>query len=286
MVLWRRFLIAACVLAGGLMASGWVRGLALAERGNRARMGFEMGGIEVGVLALALALAIALPGSVPRRLGLQPSRLSHWAFAAVVLGTLGLSLAMNALVDAMAVAEGSNMTGISRGLAAPPDARSIWIAVFGTALLPGIAEELLCRGVVQRSLVAWIHPLVAIAVSTLLFGALHMELVHGGVAFLIGLYLAVTAFWADSTRPAIAAHVANNGLALAGSVGFLQLRATHGTMLVLGLGLAAAGAYAAYRHRLPRGPRGPRGEARKDPGNAPEDLPEPGLQQRGKSAEV
>ena len=217
MVLWRRLLIAACVFAGGLAASSWVRSLALAERGNRARMGFEMGGIEVGVLAIAIALAIALPGSVPRRLGLQPSRLSLWAFAAVVLGTLGLSLAMNALVDATAVAEGSNMTGISRGLAAPPDARSIWIAVFGTALLPGIAEELLCRGVVQRSLVAWIHPVVAIAVSTLLFGALHMELVHGGVAFLIGSVPgSATAYWSDSTRPAIAAHIANNGLALAG----------------------------------------------------------------------
>jgi len=261
-----RYAAAVVLVAGGYLLSGPVRHLAFYAHTSRGRLGFEMMGIEVGVLSVAIALAWALPGRSRDRLGLRPSRIPIHAVVALVIGTLGLSHALEALLTLSQQAEHSVMTGISRAMTGngSPYAE-LWIALLGSVIAPSVCEELLCRGVVQRSLARWTGPAVAILAGSLVFGAIHGELIHGTFAFLIGLYLGVGAYWADSSRPAIASHAANNLGALLASSGLLVVRMSLPAALFGGAAVAALGLAWAWRAR-------PRGTASEDPPAEPEAL--------------
>jgi membrane protease YdiL (CAAX protease family) len=134
----------------------------------------------------------------------------------------------------------------------------------------------LCRGLLQRGLVRWIGPFAAIAITALFFGGLHRELVHGTIAACIGAYLGITAYWSDSTRPAIAGHAFNNLVALLGSAG-LAPAVPIVPAFFAGLAVAALGIFWAYRAR----PRGDDGRGRRDPPSAP-----PALQNEPRPADA
>jgi membrane protease YdiL (CAAX protease family) len=260
-----RIALSAGILLLAWWASAQVRHLAAFVHSNPARLGFEMMGIGVGLAIVALGVAVALPGPITRRLGLGPSRLPIGALIALVLGTLGLSLAVDTALSFTRAMEYSVAVGISRGVHA---ARG-WdfaIALLGTAIAPAVGEELLCRGLLQRAFVRALGPPAAIASAALFFGWLHGELAHGTIAACLGAYLGVAAYWTDSTRPAIAAHAANNIVALLGSAGVLSLSLPAIPGICAGLGLAALGLIWALRAR-------PRGETEGplQPGRSPAD---------------
>jgi len=272
-----RIATAAIMMAIGLWLSRSVRGLVALVDVNAARLGFEMMGIEIGLMAIAISAAWALPGSVTDRLGLRASRLPTGAVIALVIGTLGLSHAIEAALSLTRVAEHSVMTGISRGLEGA-HGRGFAIALLGTVLAPAIGEELLCRGVLQRSLARWLGPAAAVLIASLAFGWLHGELVHGFVAASIGCYLGLAAYWSDSTRPAIAAHAANNLAALLGSAGLLSTQLPILPGFLAGVSLAATGLVWAFRAR-------PHGE-HPNPRTAPQTLEPDALQPQRDSADV
>src|SRR5262249_8832796 len=113
------------------------------------------------------------------------------------------------------------------------------------------------RGLLQRGLALWIHPIAAIALSSLAFGWLHGELVHGALAAFIGVYLGFAAWWSDSTRPAIAGHFLNNFVALLGSSGIAAVMTAPGPGLIGGIAVAVFGiAWAVWvaRARPPQPP--------------------------------
>jgi membrane protease YdiL (CAAX protease family) len=258
------------VVSAGILCLAWwlsreVRHLAAFVHTNPGRLGFEMMGIGIGLAILAIGVAFALPGPMTRRLGLGKSRLPVGAMIALAIGTLGLSFAVD---SAMALTlpraiEHSVATGISRGLGAARG-NDFAIALLGTAVAPAIGEELLCRGLLQRALVLVLGPAAAIAGASLFFGWLHGELVHGAIAALLGAYLGVAAYWSDSTRPSIAAHMTNNFVALLGSSGLVSISLPAVPGLCAGLGLAAIGLGWAWRTR----PRGEEQPALQPEGNA------------------
>jgi membrane protease YdiL (CAAX protease family) len=250
--------IGVAIAAVGSKLSYFVRGLDAIAHTNPGRLGYEMMGIEIGLVGAAIALAYALPGRAVDRLGLGASRLRIGPVIALVLGTLGLSSAIDAALSLTAprAIEHSVVTGISRGFTPAPalvvPLSDLAIAFVGSVLGPALGEELLCRGVLQRSFARWVSAPIAIALAALVFGWLHQEWVHGLIAATMGCYLGLAAYWADSTRPAIAAHAANNFAALLGSVGLatFSLPGTHG--IAIGLALAGFGAAWAWLAR-PRG---------------------------------
>ncbi len=256
-------------MALGWWLSGRVRGLAAFVDANPARLGFEMMGIEVGLAAVAIAIAFALPGPITRRLGLGPSRLPAGAVIALAIGTLGLSHAIDAALSFTRALEGSVAVGIARGLDAARGS-DFAIAFFGTVIAPAVGEELLCRGLLQRGLVRWLGPVAAVAITSLAFGWLHMELMHGAIAACLGTYLGLAAYWSDSTRPAIAGHAVNNFAALLGSSGLAAVTLPVVPGLVAGLGLAALGIVWAWRAR-PRGDPAGSGERALQPEDGPAD---------------
>jgi membrane protease YdiL (CAAX protease family) len=81
-------------------------------------------------------------------------------------------------------------------------------------LAPGIAEELLCRGLVQRWLEPRLGGALAVLAGGLFFGALHVDPVHAGLAAVLGVYLGAIALRTGSVRAPIACHVLNNTVAV------------------------------------------------------------------------
>jgi membrane protease YdiL (CAAX protease family) len=79
------------------------------------------------------------------------------------------------------------------------------------ALLPGLAEELLFRGVLQRAIV---RPGLAVLVSGLGFALFHVDPVHVVGVLPLGLFLAWVA-QRSGTSVTIFAHVLNNSVAIA-----------------------------------------------------------------------
>lgn len=218
-----RSLAAAAALCGALALSTLLRAAARTAEvaaTNAERLGYEMGGVAVALAGFALAGALLLPGSARERLGWRPGRLSAGHVALLVLGTFALSHALNGLLVQLDLVQHSALSGIAgrlsgtRGLA-------LAVALVGMAAGPGLGEELLCRGLLQRSLVPTMGAPLGIGVASLVFGALHMEPIHASTAAVLGLYLGILAHRADSTRPAILAHVLNNTLAVLGNTGVL-----------------------------------------------------------------
>jgi membrane protease YdiL (CAAX protease family) len=166
-------------------------------------------GLQVFLALLALAGATLSRAPLWERLGLGPSRLTGGPLALLVLGILGLSLALDGILELSGLREQSALSEFEahlRGIRG----RTLLLALLGIGLAPGVAEELLCRGLVQRGLEGRLGAPAAIAASACVFGALHIEAVHGVFAAALGLYLGTAAYLAGSVRAAIACHAANN----------------------------------------------------------------------------
>ncbi len=81
-------------------------------------------------------------------------------------------------------------------------------------LLAPLAEELVFRGAVLRSLLRWnSHPWVAIAISALLFAVAHLNPAQLPHAFIIGLLLGWMYYRTDSIVPGVVYHWINNTVA-------------------------------------------------------------------------
>ncbi len=169
--------------------------------------------IEVAIAAVACGAAWLLPGPASERLGLLPGRIPARQVALLVLATLALSHALDALLEATGLRAHSALADIG-ALLSGLRSRDLALALLALVVAPGIAEELLCRGLVQRALAGRVGSGIAVGSSSLLFASLHGEPVHAGFALVLGLHLGAVAWWTGSTRAAIACHVANNLAAL------------------------------------------------------------------------
>jgi membrane protease YdiL (CAAX protease family) len=170
---------------------------------------------------VAVAGALLLPGrSLGDRLGLGPGRLGSGRIALVLVGFLALSHALHGLVVWLGLLEGTTLAEIDDAVreAGPGRPLLVWLAV---GLAPALGEELLFRGFLLRLLARRWPGAIAVLGSAAVFGAAHLDPVHGVAAFLLGGYLAAIAERARSLRPTVLCHAANNSLAVAGSAGLL-----------------------------------------------------------------
>lgn len=84
------------------------------------------------------------------------------------------------------------------------------ILALTVTLGPGICEELFFRGLVLRSLCNSTSAVRAVAVSSILFGLVHFDVLQSPGAMIIGVYLGFLAVRSNSIYPAIVAHATNN----------------------------------------------------------------------------
>jgi len=165
--------------------------------------------VELMILTLAICAALVAPGSPRVRLGLVAWQLGATEMAALAAGTLGLSHALDALLALSGLAERSGLADFARTL---EGARGLPLAaaVIAVGLLPALAEELLCRGVLQRTLVGRLGAAPAILLAAIAFGLLHVDPIHGAAATLLGVYLGIAGHWSGSVLVPIACHAVNN----------------------------------------------------------------------------
>lgn len=210
-------------------------------------------GIETFLGLAAVAGALLSQRPVAERLGLGPARLRGGGIALLVLGTLALSFALDGALELTGWSEGTPLAEFERRLARARGA-NLALALVAVGIAPGVAEELLCRGLVQRGLEPVIGPAWAVVLGAVLFGALHVDPVHAVFAGFLGLYLGAATLVAGSVRTAILCHAVNNLVAVGLGAGWPESPAPGPAGIAVGLAVAAGCIWRARRGAPPGAP--------------------------------
>jgi membrane protease YdiL (CAAX protease family) len=97
------------------------------------------------------------------------------------------------------------------------DITALLINIGILVLLPAVGEEIIFRGILQRSFFqASRNPHIAIWVTAILFSAIHMQWFGFLPRMLLGACFGYLVFWTGSLLPAIFGHFVNNGMAVLG----------------------------------------------------------------------
>jgi membrane protease YdiL (CAAX protease family) len=168
------------------------------------------------ILALVVAAALASPRPWHHRLGFVKPAISWWAMIPFVLGSFAfawIDLFVLALFFERPSDHLMEMMETFSELRGP----SIIPAVAAIGLLVGLSEEALCRGYIQMRLVRRWGALVGIGVSSVIFGAIHIDPQHVLVAAISGVWFGVLAWRTASVWPPVICHAAFNSLSVIGS---------------------------------------------------------------------
>jgi membrane protease YdiL (CAAX protease family) len=201
---------------------------------------FPMLASELALVLVSLATPLLASLSLRESLKLQPHR--PGVFVAAAVGTVMLGPLGDSLMTLLSRHFPQLTLGVVptlHELASQLPLLALWPTF---ALVPGIAEELLFRGVLQGALGrTWLS--VCIAGTT--FALFHVDPVHIAGVLPLGLFLSWVAY-RSSTLVTIFAHVANNSLAVFSihsavlDVGYGTGREVPGTWLLASLLVFAA----------------------------------------------
>jgi len=166
-------------------------------------------GTQPALLAGVL-LALAA-GKVSIRQGLAWHPVPWTALVLAPIGLLGASVVGDWCGTALWNASGKGHGALQMIAESLRAFDGVWrpLAVLGLALLPGLCEEVLFRGLLQGSLRRY-GRVVALLVPAAAFSAFHGDLVQGMGAFVLGLYLGELRHRSGSIVPGVVAHAANN----------------------------------------------------------------------------
>jgi hypothetical protein len=168
--------------------------------------------MQIVLVAVAITGAALSPVPWRRRLRLVKPRLPWYGYPILLIGTCAIGWASGIVIEMLDVGQ----EGALEQFAEAVTGLHGWMLV-ATALViglaPGFGEELLFRGYIQTRLVQRWPRLLAIGVTSILFGIIHMDLVQGTFAVFLGLWLGEVADRTGSLWPAIACHAFNNTVA-------------------------------------------------------------------------
>jgi membrane protease YdiL (CAAX protease family) len=153
--------------------------------------------MELGALAVILVFA----DRQWRLVGLRVPPVRFFVAGALVGATMWL--ANNVWVSWLDLPEPK---GLDHAVIDPPLA----VVLAATCLAAPVAEEVIFRGVIARTIATKLHAAIAIAISALVFGAFHMNLAQAVPATVLGLAFAYITLRADSILPTILGHALNN----------------------------------------------------------------------------
>ncbi|MEM1128361.1 MAG: CPBP family intramembrane glutamic endopeptidase [Bacteroidota bacterium] len=91
---------------------------------------------------------------------------------------------------------------------------SLWFGLFVLAITPGLCEEVLFRGYIQRLSERSLGILGGILFSGIIFGLYHLRISQALPLSALGIYLAYLTWRSGSLWPAIVVHIMNNAIAL------------------------------------------------------------------------
>jgi uncharacterized protein len=164
---------------------------------------------ELALLGVALALPLLSALPLQAALGLKAAK--PRVFVAATLGTVMLGPLGDRLMSAFAALFPTLTLGVVPALHELAQQLPLALLWPAFALVPGLSEELLFRGVLQRAI---LRPRLAIVVSGCAFALFHVDPVHVVGVLPLGLFLAWSAQRSSSTLVSIVAHVLNNSVAV------------------------------------------------------------------------
>ncbi|MDR2896745.1 MAG: CPBP family intramembrane metalloprotease [Propionibacteriaceae bacterium] len=160
MTIWARML-AFIVIAG--VALSLIISVMVALRGDVSLPSWQMSLAQLIAIVLAYLLVVmAMEGRLDP-LEVQPRRLIG-LIAGCLVGLVALSLA----VGVIAAAGGYHINGWNSQAA-------VWPTIWSAGVVAAITEELIMRGMLLRLLEEWLGSWAALAISALIFGALHLN---------------------------------------------------------------------------------------------------------------
>ncbi len=96
-----------------------------------------------------------------------------------------------------------------------PNPTDLFISLIIMALIPALGEEFLFRSTLQPLFAKWTNkPVLAIWITAFVFSFIHFQFFGFLPRFFIGAFLGYLFYWSGSVWYSIAAHFANNGLAV------------------------------------------------------------------------
>ena len=147
------------------------------------------------------------------RLGFRAGRISPWTWWLFLLGTPVVGILSSQLMT-MFSAEPSEQLKMFDQLFRHHSASSLALLLLLISVIPGVVEEVLFRGYMQRRLLKRLPAAASIGICSVFFAAAHMDPVHAVGVLPLGVWLGVLAWRADSIWPAILGHIGNNAFAV------------------------------------------------------------------------
>jgi membrane protease YdiL (CAAX protease family) len=224
------------------------------------RPGFLAGAMlsQLAFLALAVVPAVLSPVPFRERLGLVRGRLAPRSLPLLALGTLPILMLCMCLFALLFEEPSEHLLLIDRMFREAPLAWAL-VLTLAFSVVPGIVEETLFRGYVQRRLLERFRAGPAIGVVSLSFAAAHFDVQHAVGVLPLAFWLGYVAWRSASTVPGIVCHAAVNAFAFALTASGLDGGAEAETLnwpLLLGIGAAALPFLVLSVVRLERAGRG------------------------------
>jgi len=204
----------------------------------------------------AIFISVALGGAavsktpLRKRLALTYPRLATARLGLVLLGMLGVSEALEALVQLGGWAD-SGSIGAFRTATSGLRGAELGVGLLSLAVAPAFGEELFFRGLLQRGTQTALGPWGSLGLAALAFGAAHLDPIQGPAAVVLGLYLGGVLLRTKSLWPPILCHALNNTLAVLLSAYAIDLGERPIWLIPCGLFLAAVGLLAAQPRSEP-----------------------------------
>ncbi len=168
---------------------------------------------ELGFLAAALVPASLSSQPLARRLNLGRPRVGPGVIVLCLLGTLGIQFAVSLAAEGWTDELSPNLQMIAKMILRPTGAWAV-VMIATLTVLPGLCEELLCRGYLQTRLVAAWGGWRGLLLPTLFFGLVHFDVQHSLLVLPLGAWFGFVAWRAGSTWVAVACHAINNATAI------------------------------------------------------------------------
>ena len=178
----------------------------------------QIGLYQVGVIAIGAAIA-GFGAALCGLLVWARQRGTRWAALGLRRPALGFVIAgvlvgMSAWYPNLYIVSIIEPPGDSSGLQKVVEETPLAFTVFGIALVPAVAEEVIFRGVFARALATRFSPVHAIGFSAAVFGLYHLLPAQMISTFCLALALGFLTLRARSAVPAMVAHFLNNTVAV------------------------------------------------------------------------
>lgn len=164
---------------------------------------------QVVLAGVALCGGMLSPVPLRQRLRLGRPRLPWYGYFVCALGTIMLGYTSSIVIELLGFGDEGVLEEFEKaiaGLRGPV----LLVAALVIGLSPALGEEVLFRGYIQTRLRQRWPRLVALLVTSVLFGVIHFDWVQGSFAVLLGLWVGEITDRTGSIWPAVVGHAVNN----------------------------------------------------------------------------